>query len=125
MKVLSYEKLKLLMSNVTSKFATFKDLDYKLNKTESAASARRLTFTSQFITNLSKEYMDRSAYFDGTQDATMGVTGTLNVANGGTGSSNTIMARGNIGAMGSFLVQQEEPHPSLQNVGDLWFQEEK
>ena len=62
------------------------------------ANARRLYTARTIRTNLAST---SSASFDGTANITPGVTGTLPVANGGTGATTAANARTNLGAFSS------------------------
>lgn len=67
------------------------------NTTGNAASATRLATARTIRTNLAST---SAASFDGTADVTPGVTGTLPVANGGTGATTASAALENLGGIG-------------------------
>lgn len=71
------------------------EMALKLGKTENAVSATKLQISRSLTVNL--ESTD-AASFDGTSDASIGVSGTLPIENGGTGASTAAAARDNIGA---------------------------
>lgn len=63
------------------------------NTTGLAASATKLATAQVLRTNLSKA---TAAYFDGTTNASIGVSGTLPIANGGTGAADAATALANL-----------------------------
>lgn len=63
---------------------------------DSAASATKLAAARSFNVNLAST---TAASFDGSNNATLGVTGTLPIANGGTGATTAAAARTAIGAL--------------------------
>ncbi|MEG3135661.1 pyocin knob domain-containing protein [Rouxiella sp. T17] len=64
------------------------------NTTGLAASSTKLATARTFVTNLGST---TAGSFNGTANITQGVTGTLPVANGGTGATTAATARGNLG----------------------------
>lgn len=64
----------------------------------SATSAEKLATSRNIRTDLSKT---STVKFDGTEDVTPGVTGTLPIGNGGTGATDADTARENLGAAAS------------------------
>lgn len=70
--------------------------DGKLGKTETAAAATKLAAAKTIQTNLAST---SGASFDGTANVTPGVTGTLPIANGGTGATAAATALSNLGGV--------------------------
>lgn len=66
-----------------------------------AASSNKLATPRNFTTNLGST---SAGSFDGTADTTLGVTGTLPIANGGTGSTTAAGARTNLGLANSATI---------------------
>ena len=79
------DALNELMNGVDSEKGIADLIDEKLDKNANAVSATKLTNARTIQTNLSST---NSASFDGTGNVTPGVSGTLPVANGGTGQTN-------------------------------------
>ena len=79
------DALNELMNGVDSEKGIAELIDEKLDKNANAVSATKLANARTIQTNLSST---NSASFDGTGNVTPGVSGTLPVANGGTGQTN-------------------------------------
>lgn len=77
-----------------------------------AASATKLSSAITFSVNLASE---NSISFDGTNDCTIGVSGVLPITKGGTGSSNKMGARTNLG------INYGTQLPESGNDGDIFF----
>ena len=79
------DALNELMNGIDNEKGIADLLDDKLDKNANAVSATKLANARTIQTNLSST---NSASFDGTSNVTPGVSGTLPVANGGTGQTN-------------------------------------
>ncbi len=73
------------------------NVDNTADASKSVASAATLTTARSIRTNLAST---SAANFNGSANVTPGVTGTLGVANGGTGATTAAAARTNLGCMG-------------------------
>ena len=82
-----------------------------------AATATKLATARTIQTNLAST---SSASFDGSANITPGVTGTLPIANGGTGATNASTARDNLGAQSKVLYGNSEPSDTMGTNGDLY-----
>ena len=80
-----------------------------------AGTATKLQNARTIKTNLGST---TAATFDGSANVAPGVSGTLGLANGGTGATSASAARANIGAAKVFYSADEPDW----NVGDVWFQ---
>lgn len=81
-----------------------------------AGSATKLATARTFRTNLGST---STASFNGTKDVTPGVTGTLPLANGGTGATTAAAGRANLGAA---KVYWSEAEPTDWTINDMWLQ---
>lgn len=79
-----------------------------------AGSATRLSTPREFQTNLGSS---EPSSFDGSADVTPGVTGTLGLANGGTGATTAEEGRANLGATKVFCSSDE---PDNWTSNDMW-----
>lgn len=101
--------LKGATSNIQSQ------LNGKLSTSGTAASATVLATGRTFITNLAST---SSATFNGSANATLGVTGTLPITQGGTGSTSASAARTAIGAASQteFVNLQNQVNTLLASI---------
>ena len=82
-----------------------------------ADTTTKLATTRTIQTNLAST---TSASFDGSANITPGVTGTLPIANGGTGATTASTARDNLGAQSKVLYGDSEPSDTIGTNGDLY-----
>ena len=80
-----------------------------------AGTATKLATARNIQTNLGSA---SSASFDGSGNVTPGVTGTLGLANGGTGATTAAAGRANLGAAKIYWSADE---PSDWTTSDIWF----
>ena len=85
--------------------------------TGNAATATKLATTRTIRTNLAST---SAASFDGSANIAPGVTGTLPIANGGTGATNASAARNNLGAQSKVLYGTSAPSNSTGSNGDMY-----
>ena len=85
--------------------------------TGNAATATKLVTARTIRTNLAST---SAASFDGSANITPGVTGTLHIANGGTGATNASAARNNLGAQSKVLYGPSAPSDSTGSNGDMY-----
>ena len=81
-----------------------------------ASTATQLATARTFRTNLGST---NTASFNGTANVTPGVTGTLGLANGGTGATTAAAGRANLGAAKVYWSANE---PSDWTANDMWLQ---
>ena len=80
-----------------------------------AGTATKLATARNIQTNLGST---SSASFDGSGNVSPGVTGTLGLANGGTGATTAAAGRANLGAAKIYWSANE---PSDWTTSDIWF----
>ena len=85
--------------------------------TGNAATATKLVTARTIRTNLAST---SAASFDGSANITPGVTGTLPIANGGTGATTASTARNNLGAQSKVLYGNSAPSDSTGSNGDMY-----
>ena len=85
--------------------------------TGKAATATKLATARTIRTNLAST---SAASFDGSANITPGVTGTLPIANGGTGATTASAARNNLGAQSKVLYGSSAPSDSTGSNGDMY-----
>lgn len=85
--------------------------------TGNAATATKLATARTIRTNLASTY---AVAFDGSASITTGVTGTLPIANGGTGATTASAARDNLGAQSKVLYGSSAPSDSTGSNGDMY-----
>ena len=82
-----------------------------------ADTATKLATARTIQTNLAST---ASASFDGSANIIPGVTGTLPIANGGTGATTASTARDNLGAQSKVLYGNSAPSDSIGSNGDVY-----
>ena len=87
------------------------------NVSGNAATATKLATARTIRTNLAST---SAASFDGSVNITPGVTGTLPIANGGTGATTASTARDNLGAQSKVLYGPSAPSDSTGSNGDMY-----
>lgn len=87
------------------------------NVSGNAATATKLVTARTIRTNLAST---SAASFDGSANITPGVTGTLPIANGGTGAITASSARDNLGAQSKVLYGTSAPSDSTGSNGDMY-----
>lgn len=87
------------------------------NISGNAATATKLATARTIQTNLAST---SSASFNGSDNITPGVTGTLSVANGGTDATTASAARDNLGAQSKVLYGNSAPSDSIGSNGDMY-----
>ena len=87
------------------------------NVSGNAATATKLATARTIRTNLAST---STASFDGGANITPGVTGTLPIANGGTGATTASTARDNLGAQSKVLYGNSAPSDSIGTNGDVY-----
>lgn len=87
------------------------------NISGNAATATKLATARTIQTNLAST---SSASFNGSDNITPGVTGTLPIANGGTGATTASAARNNLGAQSKVLYGSSAPSDSTGSNGDMY-----
>ena len=85
--------------------------------TGNAATATKLATARTIRTNLAST---STASFDGSANIAPGVTGTLPIANGGTGATTASAARNNLGAQSKVLYGSSAPSDSTGSNGDMY-----
>ena len=87
------------------------------NVSGNAATATKLATARTIRTNLAST---SAVSFDGSANITPGVTGTLPIANGGTGATTASSARDNLGAQSKVLYGPSAPSDSTGSNGDMY-----
>lgn len=100
----------------TKKWANVYATTFTGNLSGNAGTATKLATARTFRTNLGST---STASFNGTADVTPGVTGTLGLANGGTGATTAAAGRANLGAAKVYWSAAE---PSDWTANDMWLQ---
>lgn len=88
-----------------------------LSTSGNAATATKLQTARTIQVNLGST---SAASFDGRANITPGVTGTLPIANGGTGATAAGAARNNLGAQSKVLYGSSAPSDSTGSNGDMY-----
>lgn len=112
----------LLDSNNYNNYAPTKTGDgasgtWGISISGNAATATKLATARTIQTNLAST---SAASFDGSANITPGVTGTLPIANGGTGATTASAARDNLGAQSKVLYGPSAPSDSTGSNGDMY-----
>lgn len=96
---------------------TIRATTFKGSLSGNADTATRLATARTIRTNLAST---SAAAFDGSTNITPGVTGTLPIANGGTGATTASTARDNLGAQSKVLYGSSAPSDSTGSNGDMY-----
>lgn len=96
---------------------TIRATTFKGSLSGNADTATRLATARTIRTNLASTY---AVAFDGSASITTGVTGTLPIANGGTGATTASTARDNLGAQSKVLYGPSAPSDSTGSNGDMY-----
>ena len=96
---------------------TIRATTFKGSLSGNAATATKLATARTIRTNLAST---SAASFDGSGNITPGVTGTLPIANGGTGATTASAARNNLGAQSKVLYGSSAPSDSTGSNGDMY-----
>lgn len=96
---------------------TIRATTFKGSLSGNADTATRLATARTIRTNLASTY---AVAFDGSASITTGVTGTLPIANGGTGATTASTARNNLGAQSKVLYGSSAPSDSTGSNGDMY-----
>ena len=96
---------------------TIRATTFKGSLSGNAATATKLATARTIRTNLAST---SAASFDGSANITPGVTGTLPIANGGTGATTASTARNNLGAQSKVLYGNSAPSDSTGSNGDMY-----
>lgn len=96
---------------------TIRATTFKGSLSGNADTATRLATARTIRTNLAST---SAASFDGSTNITPGVTGTLPIANGGTGATTASTARDNLGAQSKVLYGPSAPSDSTGSNGDMY-----
>lgn len=96
---------------------TIRATTFKGSLSGNADTATRLATARTIRTNLASTY---AVAFDGSASITTGVTGTLPIANGGTGATTASSARNNLGAQSKVLYGSSAPSDSTGSNGDMY-----
>lgn len=96
---------------------TIRATTFKGSLSGNADTATRLATARTIRTNLASTY---AVAFDGSASITTGVTGTLPIANGGTGATTASAARNNLGAQSKVLYGSSAPSDSTGSNGDMY-----
>lgn len=96
---------------------TIRATTFKGSLSGNAATATKLATARTIRTNLAST---SAASFDGSANITPGVTGTLPIANGGTGATTASSARDNLGAQSKVLYGSSAPSDSTGSNGDIY-----
>lgn len=96
---------------------TIRATTFKGSLSGNAATATKLATARTIRINLAST---STASFDGSANITPGVTGTLPIANGGTGATTASSARSNLGAQSKVLYGPSAPSDSTGSNGDMY-----
>ena len=96
---------------------TIRATTFKGSLSGNATTATKLATARTIRTNLAST---SAASFDGSGNITPGVTGTLPIANGGTGATTASAARNNLGAQSKVLYGPSAPSDSTGSNGDMY-----
>lgn len=96
---------------------TIRATTFKGSLSGNATTATKLATARTIQTNLAST---SAASFDGSGNITPGVTGTLPIANGGTGATTASAARNNLGAQSKVLYGPSAPSDSTGSNGDMY-----
>lgn len=96
---------------------TIRATTFKGSLSGNADTATKLATARTIRTNLAST---SAASFDGSANITPGVTGTLPIANGGTGATTASAARNNLGAQSKVLYGSSAPSDSTGSNGDMY-----